>query len=83
MLDPAYLAIREAIRQILGFAEFLSCVTFRLHYGAGQQRLILETGSGEVFEAAHGLYLRYRFEYCPPFGNYVEGPFSPFMTVAL
>lgn len=47
------------------------------------QRLSLETGSGEAFDAAHGLYLRYGFEYCPPFGDYVEDPFSRFMTLAL
>lgn len=49
----------------------------------GYKRLSLETGSGEAFDAAHGLYLRYGFEYCPPFGNYVEDPFSQFMTLTL
>ncbi len=49
----------------------------------GYQRLSLETGSGEAFDAAHGLYLRYGFEYCPPFGDYVEDPFSRFMTLEL
>ena len=47
------------------------------------EHLSLETGSGSAFDAAHGLHLRYGFEYCPPFGNYVEGPFSRFMTLAL
>ena len=47
------------------------------------RRLSLEAVSGGAFDAAHGLYLRYGFEYCPPFGNYVEGPFSRFMTLAL
>lgn len=49
----------------------------------GYQRLSLETGSGDAFDAAHGLYLRYGFEYCPPFGDYVEDPFSQFMTLKL
>ena len=49
----------------------------------GYRRLSLETGSSEAFDAAHGLYLRYGFEYCPPFGEYVEDPFSRFMTLAL
>jgi putative acetyltransferase len=48
----------------------------------GYHRLSLETGSGEAFDAAHRLYLRYGFEYCPPFGDYVEDPFSRFMTLA-
>lgn len=49
----------------------------------GYERLSLETGSGDAFDAAHGLYLRYGFEYCPPFGDYVEDPFSRFMTLKL
>lgn len=49
----------------------------------GYRRLSLETGSGDAFDAAHGLYLRYGFEYCPPFGDYVEDPFSRFMTLEL
>ena len=49
----------------------------------GYKRLSLETGSGAAFDAAHGLYLRYGFEYCPPFGDYVEDPFSRYMTLAL
>ncbi|MGB5078618.1 MAG: GNAT family N-acetyltransferase [Sphingorhabdus sp.] len=48
----------------------------------GYERLSLETGSGEAFEAARALYLRYGFTYCPPFGDYVEDPFSCFMTLA-
>jgi putative acetyltransferase len=49
----------------------------------GYQRLSLETGSGEAFDAAHGLYLRYGFAYCPPFADYKEDPFSRFMTLVL
>jgi putative acetyltransferase len=49
----------------------------------GYKQLSLETGSGEAFDAAHGLYLRYGFEYCPPFADYKEDPFSRFMTLEL
>ena len=49
----------------------------------GLKRLSLETGSGPAFDPAHGLYLRYGFEYCGPFGDYQEDPFSRFMTLAL
>ncbi len=49
----------------------------------GYHRLSLETGSGSAFDAAHGLYLRYDFEYCGPFADYEEDPFSRFMTLAL
>ncbi len=47
------------------------------------KRLSLETGSGEAFAAAHALYLRYGFEYCGPFADYKEDPFSRFMTLEL
>jgi putative acetyltransferase len=46
-------------------------------------RLSLETGSGPAFEPAHALYLKFGFEYCGPFGNYREDPFSRFMTLQL
>ena len=49
----------------------------------GYRRLSLETGSTPDFDAAHALYLRNRFEYCLPFGGYVEDPFSRYMTLAL
>jgi putative acetyltransferase len=49
----------------------------------GYRLLSLETGSGAAFDAAHGLYLRYGFEYCPPFADYRDDPFSRFMTLAL
>ncbi len=47
------------------------------------ERLSLETGSGPGFEAAHALYLKFGFEYCGPFGDYREDPFSRFMTMLL
>jgi len=47
------------------------------------ERLSLETGSGPGFEAAHALYRKTGFEYCGPFANYREDPFSRFMTITL
>lgn len=47
------------------------------------QRLSLETGSSDAFLPARALYEAYGFEYCPPFGDYVEDPFSRFMTLAI
>lgn len=49
----------------------------------GLSRLSLETGSGAAFEPAHALYLAHGFEYCGPFADYEEDPFSRFMTLAL
>ncbi|GBG07181.1 N-acetyltransferase [Paenibacillus agaridevorans] len=46
----------------------------------GYRRLSLETGSMEGFAAARKLYERFGFEYCKPFGEYVEDPNSVFMT---
>ena len=49
----------------------------------GYQRLSLETGSGEAFEASHRLYQKFDFEFCGPFADYGPDPFSRFMTRAL
>lgn len=44
------------------------------------QRLSLETGSMEAFAPARRLYASFGFEECAPFGDYVEDPYSTFMT---
>ena len=49
----------------------------------GYSRLSLETGSMEAFEPARKLYARFGFEYCEPFADYVEDPYSVFMTRGL
>lgn len=49
----------------------------------GYRRLSLETGSTEAFIPALALYEAHGFAYCPPFGDYVEDPFSRFMTLAI
>jgi putative acetyltransferase len=46
------------------------------------QRLSLETGSQDFFIPARKLYERFGFEYCEPFGDYAEDPYSAFMTKA-
>lgn len=43
-------------------------------------RLSLETGPQEFFLPARKLYERFGFEYCGPFGDYQEDPYSAFMT---
>lgn len=45
--------------------------------------LKLETGTGPLFEAAHGLYRRYGFVPCPPFAGYVETDFNHFYALDL
>ena len=49
----------------------------------GYARLSLETGSAEAFEPARRLYARFGFTYCGPFADYVEDPYSVFMTKEL
>jgi putative acetyltransferase len=49
----------------------------------GYRRLSLETGSAEAFRPAHEMYSRFGFVRCGPFGDYVEDPFSVFMTKEL
>ena len=46
-------------------------------------RLSLETGSHGPFEAARSLYESFGFAYCDPFADYVEDPYSVFMTRTL
>jgi len=46
-------------------------------------RLSLETGSAKGFEPARNLYASVGFAYCGPFAQYVEDPYSLFMTKAL
>ncbi len=50
---------------------------------AGLRTLWLETGSAEAFAPALKLYESEGFSFCGPFGDYVENPFSRFMTRAL
>ena len=46
----------------------------------GYSRVSLETGSMEAFEPARKLYASFGFTYCEPFADYVEDPYSVFMT---
>lgn len=46
----------------------------------GYSRISLETGSTESFEPARKLYESFGFQVCGPFADYIEDPFSVFMT---
>jgi putative acetyltransferase len=46
-------------------------------------RLSLETGAMDAFRPAQELYRSFGFDYCGPFGDYVEDPNSVFMTLRL
>ena len=63
-----------------GVASALVKHVLRVARERGYTRLSLETGSGPAFEPAHALYLKHGFEFCGPFGDYTNDPFSRFMT---
>lgn len=44
------------------------------------EQLSLETGSMDAFAPARSLYASFGFKPCGPFANYVEDPYSVFMT---
>lgn len=49
----------------------------------GYRQLLLETGTGPGFAAAHALYLRAGFDWCGAFGSYAATDFNVFMRKAL
>lgn len=49
----------------------------------GYRTLSLETGSGEAYEAALGLYRRRGFEPGGPFAGYAASPFNQFLHLRL
>jgi putative acetyltransferase len=49
----------------------------------GYRRLSLETGSTPAFQPALRLYEKFGFQYCGPFGDYRDNPFSRFLTLSL
>lgn len=49
----------------------------------GYSRLLLETGTGQAFEAAHAFYERNGFAWTGPFGEYVATDFNVFMAKEL
>jgi putative acetyltransferase len=44
------------------------------------ERLSLETGSMDAFAPARSLYASFGFKQCGPFANYIDDPYSVFMT---
>lgn len=63
---------RAVLRHILEEAR-------RRSYG----QVSLETGRMADFAPAHRLYESFGFTYCEPFGDYVDDPYSVFMTKRL
>ncbi len=76
MRTPDALRRRGAGRALL--AHIISVARQR-----GYQRLSLETGSMDEFIPARKLYESFGFTYCGPFADYVDDPYSSFMTLKL
>lgn len=86
-LDPSHGEIKsmrvdpQFIRQGVGEAILLRLLSeARLR---GYRRVSLETGRGEGFGAALGLYAKHGFAPCEPFGNYTSDGFSQCLSLAL
>jgi len=50
---------------------------------AGMKTLVLETGTGNSFAAAHHVYKIYGFQPCAEFGKYKQTEFNRFFSLAL
>jgi putative acetyltransferase len=66
------------LRQGVGQAVLEEIV--RTARARGHRRLLLETGTGPAFEAAHALYARNGFNWCGAFGGYEATEFNVFMV---
>ena len=63
---------QAVLDHLIGLARQLGC-----------SRVVLETGTGEAFAAAHALYRRNGFVSCGAFGSYQATDFNVFMERAL
>jgi putative acetyltransferase len=58
----------------------LMCHILKVAKQRSYRRLSLETDSMEAFAPARSLYARFGFQAWGPFADYVEDPYSVFMT---
>ncbi len=66
-----------------GVAAGILAHLLNVSHQRGYHRLSLETGSAAAFAPARAMYARFGFVPCGPFADYVEDPYSVFMTRAL
>ncbi len=77
-------SMRTATRHLRrGVAATLMRHILQVARQRGYRRLSLETGSPDAFQPARAMYERFGFGECGPFGDYVEDPYSVFMTIEL
>ncbi|MCB0046757.1 MAG: GNAT family N-acetyltransferase [Caldilineaceae bacterium] len=66
-----------------GVAQVILDEILRTAQSRGYTQLLLETGTGPAFEAAHALYARNGFSRCDAFGEYAATEFNVFMAKEL
>ena len=83
-LDPAHAEVKSmrtaAAHTRKGVARNLLAHIIDAARHRGCTHLSLETGSMQAFEPARKLYADFGFTYCEPFADYLEDPYSVFMT---
>jgi len=67
----------------MGVADAVLSTILSYTKESGMQRLSLETGVTDHFNAAHQFYTRHGFTKTAPFGNYENDPHSVFYTIEL
>lgn len=86
-LDPAHAEIKSMRTAKRHLRKGVATTLMRHMLGEarrrGYRRLSLETGSPDAFSPARTLCERFGFVECGPFADYVEDPYSVFMTLAL
>jgi putative acetyltransferase len=86
-LDPAHAEVKSmrtsSTRKRSGVASLLLEHIITQAREMGFTRLSLETGSAGFFAPARGLYEKFGFTYCGPFGDYRPDPNSVFLTRTL
>lgn len=73
--------VQTALGKGLGKAILQHIIEFARD--TGLNKLLLETGTGSSFEAAHHIYDTHGFKPCPPFGNYTSTDFNRFFALSL
>ena len=85
-LDPSHGEIKSmrtsALHLRQGAARAVLSELLAIARRRGYERVSLETGSTPGFDAAIAMYRRFGFVECGPFEDYLEDPFSRFMTLA-
>ena len=73
--------IKSALGRGLGKSVLQHIIEFAKQNGL--KTLMLETGTGESFDAAHHIYKKHGFVPSPPFGDYEKSDFNRFYALTL